>query len=100
MPNQSGIATLEAAASATLGIKTPGPTAPSLVPWAGLRPITPNSRPVIGASPLDGLILTYIPAKRCSAGRWPAAAPRLLADLVDGKPLACPAEPFSVRRFS
>jgi len=51
--------------------------------WAGLRPATPNSAPIIGASPLSNLWL--------NVGHGPlgftfaAGTARILADLVQGK---------------
>lgn len=51
--------------------------------WAGLRPATPNSAPIIGASPLSNLWL--------NVGHGPlgftfaAGSARLLADLMQGK---------------
>lgn len=87
------IATLVAAALATFAIED----AASNAPWAGLRPMTPDSRPIIGASPLAGLFLN------CGQGMlgWTLAcgSARLLADLIDGKEPSCPAEPFSAARF-
>lgn len=57
--------------------------------WAGLRPATPNSAPIIGASPLSNLWL--------NVGHGPlgftfaAGTARILADLVQGK-----APPFAL----
>jgi D-amino-acid dehydrogenase len=51
--------------------------------WAGLRPATPNSAPLIGASPLSNLWL--------NVGHGPlgftfaAGTARVLADLMQGK---------------
>lgn len=87
------IATLETAAFATFGIAHAGRSSP----WAGLRPVTPDSRPIIGPSPVDGLFLN---AGHGMLG-WTLASgsARLAADLIDGKPPSCPAEPFALERF-
>jgi D-amino-acid dehydrogenase len=44
---------LRRAAAELLGIKAAG----DIAPWCGLRPTTPDSRPIIGWSPLDGLLI-------------------------------------------
>ncbi|MDI1343382.1 MAG: FAD-dependent oxidoreductase, partial [Pseudolabrys sp.] len=89
----SRIATLQGAAAGTLGIAATSDAAP----WAGLRPMTPDSRPIIGASPLAGLFLN------CGQGMlgWTLAcgSARLLTDLIDGRAPSCPPEPFAVGRF-
>ncbi|WP_036171281.1 D-amino acid dehydrogenase [Massilia sp. 9096] len=60
-----------------------------ITPWAGLRPATPSSAPIIGASPLKNLWL--------NVGHGPlgftfaCGSASLLADLVDGK-----APPFAL----
>jgi D-amino-acid dehydrogenase len=87
------IAALEKAASATFAIAGKGENSP----WAGLRPMTPDSRPIIGPSPLAGL---YLNTGQGMLG-WTLAcgSARLLTDLIDGKEPSCPAEPFAVTRF-
>jgi D-amino-acid dehydrogenase len=92
-PDPSRITGLQADAIATFGLAAPGDNAP----WAGLRPITPDSRPIIGPSPLGGL---YLNTGQGMLG-WTLAcgSARLLADLIDGKPPSCPAEPFSAARY-
>ena len=91
----SRITTLQNAAATTLG-EMPG-LGKDVSPWAGLRPTTPDSRPIIGASPVDGLILNT--GQGMLGWTLACGSARLLADLVDGKTPACPAEPFSGRRF-
>ncbi|MDO9414084.1 MAG: FAD-dependent oxidoreductase [Pseudolabrys sp.] len=90
----SRIAELRAASAGTIGEGADGDVAP----WAGLRPQTPDSRPIIGPSPVDGL---YLNTGQGGLG-WTLAcgSARLLTDLIDGKPPSCPAQPFSVKRFS
>lgn len=53
-------------------------------PWAGLRPVTPDSRPLIGPSPIPGLFLN---TGHGGLG-WTLAAgsARLVADMVTGRP--------------
>lgn len=93
-PDPARIAALKAAAVDALGVDM----TEAVSPWAGLRPLTPDSRPIIGASPVDGL---YLNTGQGGLG-WTLAcgSARLLTDLNDGKPPSCPAEPFSVKRFS
>ena len=91
----SRITTLQNAAATTLG-EMPG-LGKDVSPWAGLRPTTPDSRPIIGASPVDGLVLNT--GQGMLGWTLACGSARLLADLVDGKTPACPAEPFSGRRF-
>lgn len=52
-------------------------------PWAGLRPVTPDSVPLIGATPLAGL---WLNTGHGTLG-WTMAcgSARLLADLMEGK---------------
>jgi D-amino-acid dehydrogenase len=89
----SRIAELQADAAATFGLAAPGGNAP----WAGLRPITPDSRPIVGPSPVGGL---YLNTGQGMLG-WTLAcgSARLLTDLIDGRPPSCPAEPFSAARY-
>jgi D-amino-acid dehydrogenase len=52
--------------------------------WAGLRPLTPSGRPIIGATPLPNLFV--------NAGHGPlgftlaCGSGRALADLIQGRP--------------
>jgi D-amino-acid dehydrogenase len=89
----SRIATLQSAAAGTLGIAATSDAAP----WAGLRPMTPDSRPIIGASPVDGLFLNT--GQGMLGWTLACGSARLLTDLIDGQAPSCPAEPFSVGRF-
>lgn len=91
----SRIATLRQATAATLG-EMPG-LEQEVSPWAGLRPTTPDSRPIIGASPVDGLVLNT--GQGMLGWTLACGSARLLADLVEGKPPPCPTEPFSGHRF-
>ena len=97
-PDPTRIAALKTAAADALGVDMPEAAAADLQPWAGLRPLTPDSRPIIGASPVDGLLLN---TGQGGLG-WTLAcgSARLLTDLIDGNQPSCPAEPFSVKRFS
>jgi D-amino-acid dehydrogenase len=65
-------------------------------PWAGLRPATPDSRPMIGPSPIPGLFLNV----GFGGLGWTLAcgAARLAADLIDAVPP--PVEPrwFALER--
>lgn len=67
-----------------------------LSPWCGLRPSTPDSRPIIGWSPLSGLLLNT----GHGALGWTLAcgSARLAADLVTGE--APPLDPswFGLKR--
>ncbi|MDO8878248.1 MAG: D-amino acid dehydrogenase [Pseudolabrys sp.] len=87
------IATLKAAALQTFAIEDTGSNAP----WAGLRPMTPDSRPVIGASPLAGLFLNT--GQGMLGWTLACGSARLLTDLIDGREPACPPEPFSAARY-
>ncbi|MGB1548358.1 MAG: FAD-dependent oxidoreductase, partial [Alphaproteobacteria bacterium] len=65
--------------------------------WAGLRPLTPDTLPILGRGPFSNLFLntghgTY---------GWTLAAGcgRILADLVDGKPPAIEIKDFGLGRF-
>jgi D-amino-acid dehydrogenase len=65
----------------------------SVIPWAGLRPATPNSAPIVGSSPYSNLWLNI--------GHGPlgftfaCGTATVLADLVQGK-----APPFSLEGLS
>lgn len=66
------------------------------VPWAGLRPMSYDGKPFIGATGIDGLFVN------CGQGHlgWTMAmgSARLLADTVLGRPPAIDASPYSLRR--
>ena len=65
--------------------------------WAGLRPQTPDSVPIIGRSGLDNL---YSNTGHGTLG-WTMAcgSARLLSDLMTGRPPAIDPEGFDNRRF-
>jgi D-amino-acid dehydrogenase len=83
---------LRRAAAKLLGIDVAG----EIEPWCGLRPTTPDSRPMIGWSPLDGL---FINSGHGMLG-WTLAcgSARLTADMIDRKPEANEASAFALRR--
>jgi D-amino-acid dehydrogenase len=83
---------LRRASAELLGIDAAG----DVEPWCGLRPLTPDSRPIIGWSPLDGL---FINSGHGMLG-WTLAcgSARLAADMIDRKPLASEASAFALRR--
>ncbi|MEN1728617.1 MAG: D-amino acid dehydrogenase [Pseudomonadota bacterium] len=60
--------------------------AESVEPWTGLRPMTPDGPPLIGATPLEGI---WLNAGHGAMG-WTQAAgsAELLADLLTGNPTA------------
>jgi len=64
--------------------------------WSGLRPLTPDGRPVMGASPWCNL---YLNSGHGPLG-WTLAcgAGRALAELIDGSPPAIDLRPFSLQR--
>ena len=70
--------------------------AADVTPWAGLRPVTPDSRPLIGPSRLPGLFLN---TGHGGLG-WTLAAgsARLAADLLLGREAAVDAAPFAPNR--
>ena len=86
------IDTLRHASAELLGIDATG----DIQPWCGLRPMTPDSRPIIGWSPLDGL---FINSGHGMLG-WTLAcgSARLTAELIDSKPLAIEGGPFALQR--
>ena len=71
---------LRRASTELLGIDAGG----DVQPWCGLRPMTPDSRPIIGPSPLDGL---FINSGHGMLG-WTLAcgSARLTADMINQKP--------------
>ena len=83
---------LRRASAELLGIDAAGDDEP----WCGLRPTTPDSRPIIGWSPLDGL---FINSGHGMLG-WTLAcgSARLTADMIDRKPEANEASAFALRR--
>ena len=83
---------LRRASAELLGIDAAG----DVEPWCGLRPMTPDSRPIIGWSPLDGL---FINSGHGMLG-WTLAcgSARLTADMIDRKPEATEASAFALRR--
>lgn len=93
-PIASRIAQLKSAAADTFGLQATA----DVEPWAGLRPMTPDSRPVIGPSPLGGLFLNT--GQGMLGWTLACGSARLSADLIDGKPPSCPSEPFAVTRFA
>lgn len=83
---------LRRAAAEMLGIEAAG----DIAPWCGLRPTTPDSRPIIGWSPLDGL---FINTGHGMLG-WTLAcgSARLTADMIGSKLPATEASAFALRR--
>jgi len=66
--------------------------------WSGLRPMTPDGTPVIGATKVAGLFLntghgTLGWTMSCGSGR-------LLADLVGGRPAEIDARDLAVARYA
>ncbi|MFA6267713.1 MAG: FAD-dependent oxidoreductase [Pseudolabrys sp.] len=92
-PVASRIMQLKDAAADTFDLDAHGEVAP----WAGLRPMTPDSRPIIGPSPLGGLFLNT--GQGMLGWTLACGSARLSADLIDGKPPSCPAQAFDVKRF-
>jgi D-amino-acid dehydrogenase len=65
--------------------------------WTGLRPMTPDSTPVIGATPVRGLLLntghgTLGWTMACGSGQ-------LLADLITGRPTAIRSDDLGLARY-
>ena len=83
---------LRRAAAELLGIDAAG----DIAPWCGLRPTTPDSRPIIGWSPLEGL---FINSGHGMLG-WTLAcgSARLTADMIERKRSASEAGAFALRR--
>ena len=86
------IASLKRLACACLTIDTEA----ELQPWAGLRPATPDSRPIIGWSPVKGL---FINTGHGGLG-WTLAAgsARIATDLIGGRPPPIDVAPFRYGR--
>jgi D-amino-acid dehydrogenase len=83
---------LRRASAELLGIDAAG----DIEPWCGLRPMTPDSRPIIGWSPLDGL---FINSGHGMLG-WTLAcgSARLTADMIGCKPSVTATRAFALRR--
>ncbi|MEH2529599.1 D-amino-acid dehydrogenase [Bradyrhizobium sp. AZCC 1588] len=83
---------LRRACAELLGIDAAG----DIEPWCALRPMTPDSRPIIGWSPLDGL---FINSGHGMLG-WTLAcgSARLTADLIGCKPSVTATGAFALRR--
>ncbi|MCA6119936.1 FAD-dependent oxidoreductase [Bradyrhizobium sp. WSM 1738] len=83
---------LRRAAAELLGIDAAG----DIAPWCGLRPTTPDSRPIIGWSPLDGL---FINSGHGMLG-WTLAcgSARLTADMIERKRSTSETSAFALRR--
>ncbi len=66
--------------------------------WTGLRPMTPDSTPIVGATPIPGL---YLNTGHGTLG-WTMAcgSGRLLADLVTGRNPAIRADDLSMARYA
>ncbi len=86
------LASITRAASESLDVDLSAGTRP----WTGLRPVTPDSRPLIGPSALPGLFLN---TGHGGLG-WTLAAgsARLATDLLLGRPAAIDATPFRAGR--
>ncbi len=65
--------------------------------WTGLRPKTPDSTPIVGATPIPGL---YLNTGHGTLG-WTMAcgSGRLIADVVSGKPTDIRSDDLSVHRY-
>ena len=66
--------------------------------WMGYRPSTPDSKPVIGHSPVHGNVLYAFGHGHMGLG-LSAITGRLIADLVAGRASRIPLGPFAVNRF-
>jgi D-amino-acid dehydrogenase len=67
-----------------------------VAPWCGLRPMTPDGRPIIGWSPLDGLFLNT--GHGMLGWTLACGSARLAADLIDRKATASSPGAFSLHR--
>ncbi|WP_063799817.1 FAD-dependent oxidoreductase [Bradyrhizobium jicamae] len=83
---------LRRASAELLGIDAAG----DIEPWCGLRPMTPDSRPIIGWSPLQGL---FINSGHGMLG-WTLAcgSARLTADMIECRRSVTAASAFALRR--
>ena len=86
------MATVRRAAAAALDLDWAGETEP----WTGLRPATPDSRPIVGWSGIPGLFLNT----GHGALGWTLACgtARLTADLIEGRAPPVPVGLFGLRR--
>lgn len=66
--------------------------------WTGLRPMTPDGTPIVGATPYANL---YTNTGHGTLG-WTMAcgSGRMLADVISGQPPAIAPEDFAVRRYA
>jgi glycine oxidase len=65
--------------------------------WAGLRPGSPDGLPFLG--PVPGFANLFVAAGHFRAGiQWSPATGRLLKELLLGRPLTIPLEPFRLDR--
>ena len=71
--------------------------APLLEAWAGLRPVTPDTLPILAASP-DGRRFIATGHYRNGVALAPATA-AVMADLLTGKTPQIDLIPFSAERF-
>ena len=67
----------------TTGSPARAAATPARSSWKGARPMLPDGPPVLGASGVPGVWLNL--GHGSAAGRWPAAARALLADLIAGR---------------
>lgn len=83
---------LRRASAELLGMEADG----DIQPWCGLRPMTPDSRPIIRPAPLPGL---FVNSGHGMLG-WTLAcgSARLTADMIDGRPARIAASAFALRR--
>jgi D-amino-acid dehydrogenase len=68
----------------------------NIAQWCGLRPMTPDGRPIIGWSPVDRLFLNT--GHGMLGWTLACGSARMAADLIDRKPAAVPASAFSLFR--
>jgi len=91
-PDPARLRTLIASAAKTMDVEQQG----DLSAWTGMRPATPDSRPIIDWSPLPGLFLNT----GHGALGWTLAAgsAALAAELIAGRPPSVDPAPFALRR--
>jgi D-amino-acid dehydrogenase len=77
----------------------PGISSHGGIAWAGHRPATPDSLPVIGPSPRHGKIF-YAFGHGHLGLTQAATTGRLIADLVGGRPTPFDLKPYSISRFN
>lgn len=65
--------------------------------WTGLRPKTPDSTPIVGATPVKGLFLNT--GHGTLGWTMSCGSARLLADIVSGKPTDIRSDDLSVSRY-